>query len=59
MGMLFPYSEAELLSSPMMESEDEVLHPHLNALSTASNCVRSDLSCGVTGGILRLISSNS
>jgi hypothetical protein len=32
---------------------------HLNALINASNCVRIDLSCGVTAGILRSIPSNS
>jgi hypothetical protein len=32
---------------------------HLNALINASNCVRSDLSCGVIVGILRSIPSNS
>ena len=32
---------------------------HLNALSNASNCACSDLSCGVTEGILRSIPSNS
>ncbi len=60
-SMLMAYAslEARINSLTKCTRAAMTTQHHLKALINASNCVRSDLSCGVMGGILRSIPNNS